>query len=138
MSRFISLFGIMLALSPIVQAQRVLYSSQSIKQRYHGPLIKAIRPHSVFTQFITIKYADGHSEQIDKDSIWGYEDRHGRIHRYYNKQFYLVRKANDVVYYSIQRPTGQGIANLRYFSQDYDSPLRWTKAKARNDSHQIE
>lgn len=136
MRRFICLFAI-LTLGHTGLAQRVLYTSQDIGQPYQGPAIKAIRPHWYFSSTLTINYKDGHSQDVPRDSIWGYEDRRGRRYRYYKHDFYRVLATDGLVRYSIQRPSGRGVADFRYFSQDYDSPLRWTKAKARRDSTAI-
>jgi hypothetical protein len=133
MSRLIFLLGI-LTLAHHCLAQRVLYTSQDISQPYQGPAIRAIRPHWYYSPTLTIKYKDGRSQDVPRDSIWGYEDRRGRRYRYYKGTFYRVLDANGLVRYSIQRPTGRGVANMHYFSQGYDSPLRWTKAKARRES----
>jgi hypothetical protein len=133
MKRFILVLVIISGLALTGYAQQVLYSSQDIHQSYKGPAIKSIRQNWVFSPAITVRYVDGHTERIPKDSIWGYEDRRGRLYRYYKNEFYKIRKEKDVIYYTIQRPNGEGITNHHYFSQDYDTPLRWTKNKARRD-----
>lgn len=138
MNRFNCLLGMTLAFAGQGQAQRVLYSSHTINQSGQDAAIKTIRPHWAFSNVITVIYKNGHTERIPKDSIWGYEDRHGRLYRYYKNEFYRVRKVENLVYYTILRPTGQSVANRRLFSKSYDSPLRWTKAKARRDSNYLD
>lgn len=133
MNRIVLLLG-MLSLGPAALAQRVLYSSQDIDRAYEGPAIRTIRTHWYFSPTITVHYRDGRTQDVPRDSIWGYEDRRGRQYRYYKRDFYRVLNANGLIRYSIMRPTGRGVANMRYFSQDYDSPLRWTKARAGRDS----
>ena len=137
MNRFVFLLAILFVSSSNGWAQRVIYSSQAINEPYQGPAILTIRPHGYFRSTITIKYADGRSQDVPKDSIWGYEDQRGRLYRYYKHDFYRVANTEGLVRYTILRPTGHGVANYKYFSQDYDSPLRWTRAKARRDSSQI-
>ncbi len=137
MDRFIFSLAILFAFGSNGWAQRVLYSSQAINQSYQGPAIRTIRPRWYFASNITIKYADGRSQDVPKDSVWGYEDQRGRLYRYYKRDFYRVLNTEGLVRYSILRPTGRGVADYQYFSQDYDSPLRWTKAKARRDSSQV-
>ena len=137
MNRSLFVVVLLLAVGPAGLAQRVLYSSQAINQPYQGAAIKRIRPHWLYSPIITVHYADGRQQKVARDSIWGYEDQRGRVYRYYKHTFYLVLGAKDVVTYNSPRPVGRAVVNVRYFSHDYDSPIRMTESKARLDSSQI-
>ena len=138
MNRSLFWLALLILVAPTCIAQRVIYSSQLISQTYQGPAIKTIHPHRMLSSTISVKYTDGRHQVIPKDSIWGYEDTHGRLYRYYQHEFYRVTAVSDLIRYVVTRPNGRGVVNTRYFSRDYDSALYWGKAKARRDSSQAQ
>ncbi len=131
------LFTLAVLLSANVLAQRVLYTSTDLAQPYDGPTLRNVRQHWALSPNITAVYADGHTEKVSRDSIWGYEDRKGRVYRFYRHGFYRLlptSQKTDLVRYRQLRNAGRGVAYVRYFSQTLDSPVRWTKRKAQKDT----
>lgn len=115
-------------------AQRIIYTSRTIQSPSQDAPIKALRFHWIYAPAITVKYIDGQTREVAKDSIWGYEDKLGHIYRYYKPYFYLVGDTDELISYSKPVPVGKGVSTAHYFSHDLDSPIRMTKAKALRDA----
>lgn len=133
MIRLLILFAVVGAMHTESLAQRVLYNSQQINQPDTEQGIRNVRPNWALSPTITVVYDDGRKEKVDRKTIWGYEDRRKRVYRYHKNSFYRLINTGDVVRYRQLRTTGRGMASINYFSNNLDSPVRWTKRKARKD-----
>lgn len=115
-------------------AQRVLYSSQDLDQRYVRPVIRDVIPNGIFSSNITVLYQDGRRERIPRRSIWGYEDRKNRVYRYYEGSFLQVVEIGELVKYTHQGIISDGILiENTYFSKTLDSAIHITKHRAAKD-----
>ena len=137
MIRLLILIAIVGVLHTESSAQRVLYNSQQLNQPNTKRSIRTIRPNWALSPTITVVYADGHKEKVDRETIWGYEDRKKRVYRYHKNGFYRLMDTGDVIHYRQSRTTGRGMASVNYFSSSLDSPVCWTKRKARKDTADV-
>ena len=81
---------------------------------------------------LKVVYENGRKRKVLKDDVWGFQDRRGRLFRVYEGAVYRTIIKDDIVKYQRQKP-GTNEYQWRY-STDLDSPLYWTKRKARRNA----
>lgn len=106
--------------------------------RRHVPAVRGRRAGLSFSGryvVVTQQTAAGKVEQrMPVDSLWGYADREGYDHRYFEGRAYAVEQADSVVLYSrrlyLSLPTGPRFVKQYFFSVGAQAPvLRLERAK---------
>jgi len=79
---------------------------------------------------LKVVYTNGQKRKIQKNDLWGFRNRSGRLYRLYDNKALRVVKQKDVVKYEYKQP-GTTHFSWRY-SADLNSPVYRTKRKARH------
>lgn len=109
------------------QKAALMYTSHSSVSEDSVGMIKRIK--SPVGKKVKVIYANGQKTKILKSELWGFQNSRGRVYRLYDSKALRVVKQNDIVKYEYKQP-GTTCYSRRY-SADLDSPVVWTKRKAR-------
>jgi hypothetical protein len=123
----IGIFFLVLSASCFGQNPALMYTSHSGVSEDSIGVIKRIK--SPVGKKVKVIYSNGQKSKILKSELWGFRTRSGRLYRLYDGKALRVVKQNDIVKYEYKQP-GTTCYSRRY-SANLDSPVVWTKRKAR-------
>ncbi|TLU95808.1 hypothetical protein [Dyadobacter sediminis] len=102
-------------------------SKQAVYEDSVGTIKKIVSPYG---KNLKVVYKNGQKRKILKSSLWGFQNRSGKLYRLYDNKAMRVLRQSGIIKYAYKQP-GTNHFSWRY-SADLDSPVFRTKRKARH------
>ncbi|QRR00683.1 hypothetical protein [Dyadobacter sandarakinus] len=115
------------------QQAALMYDSQHAVTKDSIGVIKRIASHPL-SRNLKVVYTNGKKRKVPEKEVWGFRGRTGHLYRVYKGDVFRVMPKKDFVRYE------RHLTGTHYqvrFSSDLDSPMVWSKRKARKYGSQL-